>query len=247
MQIFVDLVARHEARFYHFVHQVHSKGEGLFDNLMKWIELFINFVRAGLPSPVSLEYLLPHSGKEREVVLKEVDSIIDYHRKIKAAHHERMRRRMIRGEAGEGESNGDAAFVGGVMENLQMSSVLGDVEEFNNEDSEEDASDEEDNDSEDDFQDALSEATNSLSLDTPSSSNGPKPLPLVPGGLVPIMSKKARGRKKDRVPIELPTLKVIPSLVPIFVELVRGELEEARAAVLNPRLGRALPNIPDVD
>ena len=249
VQIFVDLVARHEARFYHFVHQVHSKGEGLFDNLMKWIELFINFVRAGLPSPVSLEYLLPHAGKEREAVLQEVDSIIDYHRKLKAAHHERMRRRMIRGEAGVADTNGDAAFVGGVMENLQMSSVLGDVQEFNNEDSEEDAddTDQEDNDSEDDFQDALSETTGSLSLENHSSSpSGIKPLPLIPGGLVPIISKKAKGRKKDRVPIELPTLKIIPSLVPIFVELVRGELEEAREAVLNPRV-RELPDIPDVD
>ncbi|CEH12080.1 Membrane coat complex Retromer, subunit VPS5/SNX1, Sorting nexins, and related PX domain-containing proteins [Ceraceosorus bombacis] len=45
VQVFIDLVGRHEGRFYHFVHEVHSKGSGLFDGLMHWIELFINFVR----------------------------------------------------------------------------------------------------------------------------------------------------------------------------------------------------------
>ncbi|KAE8234351.1 hypothetical protein CF326_g611 [Tilletia indica] len=52
VQVFIDLVQRHEGRFYTFVHQVHSKGSGLFDGLMHWAELFINFVR-GSDSPSS--------------------------------------------------------------------------------------------------------------------------------------------------------------------------------------------------
>ncbi|PWN50886.1 hypothetical protein IE53DRAFT_410573 [Violaceomyces palustris] len=51
VQVFIDLVERHEAKFYNFVHQVHSKGSGLFDGLMHWIELFINFVRGGEGAP----------------------------------------------------------------------------------------------------------------------------------------------------------------------------------------------------
>ena len=38
MQIFIDLIQRHEQSFYSFVHKVHSKGAGLFDSLTKWVE-----------------------------------------------------------------------------------------------------------------------------------------------------------------------------------------------------------------
>ncbi|KAK4700666.1 hypothetical protein P7C70_g5570, partial [Phenoliferia sp. Uapishka_3] len=205
VQTFVDLVARHENRFYHFVHQVHSKGEGLFDNLMKWIELFINFVRDGLPSPVSLEFLLPHGGKERADVLAEVDSIIEYHRKLKSAHHERMRKRMDKGHQTEADT--DAAFVSGVMANLHISSVMGDVEEVTAEDSEED----------EDYDGVRS---------SDEEGGQEEARPRVPGGLVPIPSR--RNGKKDRAPIEPPKLKLIPTLTSVFVEMVREPLVKAR-------------------
>jgi len=70
---------------------------------MHWIERIINFVRDGLPEPLSLEVLLPHTGPERVAILAEVDSIVDYHHALKAAHHERMRRRLVRGEAREAD------------------------------------------------------------------------------------------------------------------------------------------------
>lgn len=215
----MDLVARHENRFYHFVHSVHSKGEGLFDNLMKWIELFINFVRDGLPSPVALEFLLPHGGQERADVLAEVDAIIEYHRKLKAAHHERMKRRLNKGAASDADT--DAAFVSGVMANLQITSVMGDVEEATAEDSEDD---EEDDD-----------AHGSSSDDEYGPEDFTAAKPRVPGGLVPIPNEPSRrGRKKDRVPIDPPKLKLIPLLTPVFVEMVRAPLVQARkAAVAN--------------
>ncbi|KAJ4478105.1 hypothetical protein J3R30DRAFT_2860798 [Lentinula aciculospora] len=56
VQAFVDLIQRHEQSFYSFVHKVHSKGEGLFDSLMRWIELFLTFMREGLGQPISLEF-----------------------------------------------------------------------------------------------------------------------------------------------------------------------------------------------
>jgi hypothetical protein len=214
VQTFVDLVSRHEARFYHFVHQVHSKGEGLFDNLMKWIELFINFVRSGLPSPVSLDFLLPVVPSERAELFVEVDAIIEYHRKLKAAHHERMRRRMIRGEGQEADK--DAAFVSGVMENLHIGGVMGDIGDDRAESSEEGGSDD---DSEEEEEEDVGKG---------------KALPSIPGGLEPIPKSKS-GRRRDRIPILPPTLVLIPRLVPVFVELVRDELEEARrAARANP-------------
>lgn len=210
---------------------------------MKWIELFINFIRNGLPSPISLEFLLPVGGHEREEVMKEVDGIIDYHRRIKGAHQERMRRRMIRGEANGGDAldesrQGDAAFVEGVMQNMRMGGVMGDVEEFKDEDSEEENWDEEGSSGEEDFQDATDSPSTSLPAKT--IPTGPKALPAIPGSLiVPIQAKPSRSKGRRKEPIALPTLKLIPTLVPVFVELVRGELAQTRRLAT-----RRLPDLP---
>jgi hypothetical protein len=201
VQIFVDLVARHEARFYHFVHQVHSKGEGLFDNLMSWIELFINFVRDGLPSPVSLDFLLPVGGKEREDVLSEVDALVEYHRKLKAAHHERMKKRLVKGQ--ELDKDADAAFVSGVMQNLHIGGVMDDVDELANEGSEDEAEEE------------GAGSSDEESLDSPPAPGSSS------GQQVPQIKHPRQSKKKDRMPIDPPHLVHIPQLVPIFVELVR--------------------------
>ncbi|GJN92669.1 hypothetical protein Rhopal_005704-T1 [Rhodotorula paludigena] len=216
VQLFVDLVARHEERFYHFVHQVHSKGEGLFDNLMSWIELFINFVRDGLPSPVSLDFLLPVGGKEREDVLAEVDALVDYHRKLKLAHHERMKKRLLKGRQ-DTDKDVDAAFVAGVMDNLHISSVMDDVQDVEHEESEDEGDDYSTSESDDEEDE-----------------QPPPPLPAKDAPLVPPRPPK-RKSKKDREIIDPPTLKHIPQLVPIFVELVREQLDEARRKKRPPR------------
>ncbi|GAA6038123.1 hypothetical protein JCM8097_007558 [Rhodosporidiobolus ruineniae] len=215
VQIFVDLVARHEARFYHFVHQVHSKGEGLFDNLMAWIELFINFVRDGLPSPVSLDFLLPVGGKEREDVLSEVDALVEYHRKLKAAHHERMRKRLVKGE--ELDKDADAAFVAGVMQNLHIGGVMDDVNDVEADGSDEDVDDDAAGSSDDEEDEAPA---------VPPKAGQPS---------VPRVVAPKQPRKKDRAPIEPPRLEHIPAMVPVFVELVRNELNQARRRQQPPR------------
>lgn len=212
VQLFVDLVARHEDSFYHFVHSVHSKGEGLFDNLMAWIELFINFVRDGLPSPVSLDFLLPVEGKEREEVLAEVDAIVDYHRKLKLAHHERMRKRLVKGD--DLDKDVDAAFVSGVMQNLNLDGVMSDVHDVEAEESDDEA--EQYSSSDDDDEDS-SRASQTGTAPPPAPSN-----PSGAGGQSqgePAHPTK-NVRKKDRVQIDPPKLVHIPQLVPVFVELV---------------------------
>jgi hypothetical protein len=50
-----------------------AKGDELFDSLMKWVELFLTVAREGLKEPISLEYHLPHSGKERDEIMAEVN------------------------------------------------------------------------------------------------------------------------------------------------------------------------------
>ncbi|CAH7682702.1 hypothetical protein BY996DRAFT_6432492 [Phakopsora pachyrhizi] len=207
VQTFVDLVARHEGAFYEFVHQVHSKGAGLFDGLMHWIELFVNFVRQGLSKKVSLETLLPHpETEERLELMKEIDSIVDYHRKLKIAHHERMVQRLARGGPDENDDQDqDVAFVAGVMRNLNISKIVEeDVGEAANEDAEEDEEEEEEVDSQ-----------------LPSQINQQQNLKYQKTG------QKSRGKSengKGSKSIEPPDLKIVPTLKPLFTELVKSLL-----------------------
>jgi len=112
VQVFIDLVQRHEQAFYTFVHKVHSKGEGLFDNLIKWMQFFFTIMRDGLGEPVNLEYVLPHTGQARADVLKEVDDFALYHYKLKLAYESKVRRRFGEGkeETAEDEEATQAVF-----------------------------------------------------------------------------------------------------------------------------------------
>ena len=96
VQIFIDLIQRHEQAFYTFVHKVHSKGEGLFTGLMRWIELFLTLMRDGVGERMSLEFLLPHTGEERSEIIREVDAVALYHYKLKVAYEAKLRKRFGR-------------------------------------------------------------------------------------------------------------------------------------------------------
>ncbi|KAG7096935.1 hypothetical protein E1B28_004334 [Marasmius oreades] len=118
VQTFIDLIKRHEQSFYNFVHKVHSKGEGLFDSLMKWIELFLTVIREGIGSPLSLEFLLPYMGKERADILAEVDKVALYHYKLKVLYEDKIRRRFgrTRGQHdADAEDEATKALVEGVV------------------------------------------------------------------------------------------------------------------------------------
>lgn len=103
VQMFIDLIQRHEQAFYTFVHNVHSKGEGLFNDLMHWIELSLTVIREGLGESLSLEFLLPHTGEEREQIVSEIDKMALYHYKLKVLYEEKLRRRF-----GRAHGNSDA-------------------------------------------------------------------------------------------------------------------------------------------
>ncbi|CAE7142361.1 unnamed protein product [Rhizoctonia solani] len=130
VQTFIDLVARHEQAFYAFVHKVHSKGEGLFDSLMKWIELFIGLMREGLGDPMSLEFILPHAGgEERAQLIREVDSVALYHYKLKLAHEDKIRKRFGRSANANSsiEDQEEAAaqeFMADIARDMQFSDVV---------------------------------------------------------------------------------------------------------------------------
>lgn len=86
---------------------MHSKGEDLFQSLMRWIELFLTVVREGFGQPISLEFLLPHTGKERLDILQEVDKVALYHYKLKVIYEDKIRRRFGKIQ-GQGQSDADA-------------------------------------------------------------------------------------------------------------------------------------------
>lgn len=120
VQAFVDLVGRHEQAFYTFVHNVHSKGAGLFDGLMRWVERFLTIARDGVGADtpvekaayrISLETLLPAGDEERAAILEEVDKVARYHYALKVVHEERVRRQFWRSEAGGEKDSGEDADV----------------------------------------------------------------------------------------------------------------------------------------
>lgn len=159
MQIFIDLVQRHEQAFYSFVHKVHSKGESLFDNFMRWISLFLTFIRDGLGEPLSLEFILPHTGAERTEILKEVDAVAVYHYKLKLAYEDKVRRRFAR-NASDAKFEDEAAtqaLVDSFVGNLDLGDLVDEAADLADSD-EEDVTDSDEYDS-DEYTTASSDAS----------------------------------------------------------------------------------------
>jgi hypothetical protein len=125
VQAFIDLIQRHEQSFYYFVHKVHSKGEGLFSSLMQWIEMFITVVREGLGDPLSLEFLLPHTGKERTDILSEVDKVAMHHYKLKVVYEDKLRRRFGNAQGQQDEDEATKTLVNGVIGDINFGDLAG--------------------------------------------------------------------------------------------------------------------------
>ncbi|KAH8105826.1 hypothetical protein BXZ70DRAFT_886429 [Cristinia sonorae] len=177
VQMFVNLIQRHEQAFYHFVHKVHSKGEGLFTSLMQWIELFLTLMREGLGEPISLEFLLPHKGAERDAIIKEVDDVARYHYKLKVAYEAKVRRRFGRTQGrtdADAEDEEVAQMVNGVVEDLSFGDLVkGDADDLaaaqtdsdESDSSEEDSSDEVSDDDDSDDSESGSEGSSESSTE----------------------------------------------------------------------------------
>ena len=148
VQIFIDLIQRHEQAFYSFVHKVHSKGEGLFTGLMRWIERFLTLMREGVGEKLSLEFLLPHTGTDRQNIIREVDSIALYHYKLKVAYEAKIRKRFGRTQGmndADAEDEATAQLVNGIVHDLSFGDLVdGDAADLAaQETDEEDSSDDE--------------------------------------------------------------------------------------------------------
>lgn len=276
VQTFIDLVDRHEQAFYTFVHKVHSKGSDLFASLMAWIEIFLDFLRDGIPpaadggpTRLELEVLLPHAGPERRALLKEVDAIAVYHYKLKVAHESKVRRKFLRGTvragddaAGVADADDEQALIDSLVDGLALGGTMrGDAAEIEEED--DGSSDEEERrrrpletpvEGETGFSWAAEEreaakaaaaASGSSKFHLPGRGSKSKdaaaaaaagPTPADDGGRqLPPASAPADGlyvrreaqrhaKTRGKAAIEPPAVHLLPTLLPLFVEMVRSAL-----------------------
>jgi len=143
VQAFIDLCQRHEHNFYNFVHEVHTHDNGLFTQLMGWIEGILEFLRQG-PKAGKLDINAVFAGADsvgqldKEKAIEEISRLISWQEARKKWHQDKTRQKMA-AEGGLGSAldlPGGAAFKSSDFGLDQM-----DLQDMNYEE-EEDSSDE---------------------------------------------------------------------------------------------------------
>lgn len=108
IELFIDLVQRHEQHFYDFVHNVHSQeASRVFDELVQYLDKLFTFVSHGIPGKLDIYHCVEKAGidskQELEALTSEIDAICNYRYKQKMYHFERQRRKlMLQGATKEG-------------------------------------------------------------------------------------------------------------------------------------------------
>ncbi|KAK4136510.1 succinate dehydrogenase [Trichocladium antarcticum] len=111
VQAFIDLCQRHEHHFYKFVHEVHTHDNGLFTQLMGWIEGILAFLRHG-PKNGSLDVNALFEGAsssgviDKEKAVEEIDKLIAWQEARKQWHHNKTRQKMAAEGVPEGAADG---------------------------------------------------------------------------------------------------------------------------------------------
>lgn len=109
VQAFIDLCQRHEHNFYKFVHEVHTHDNGLFTQLMGWIEGILEFLRNGPKNGTLNVNALFEGGVsggvlDREAAMeKEINALIAWQEARKKWHNDKTRQKMAaEGQPGSG-------------------------------------------------------------------------------------------------------------------------------------------------
>ncbi|OJD29299.1 px domain-containing protein [Diplodia corticola] len=114
VQAFIDLCARHEDNLYKFIHEVHIHDNGLFDQLMGWIEGILEFLRKGPPGGGKLDMNglfqagLDSGMIDRRIAVREINSLIKWQTARKKWHSDKTRQKMAQG----GDDGGDMVGMG---------------------------------------------------------------------------------------------------------------------------------------
>lgn len=116
VQAFIDLCQRHEHNFYKFVHEVHTHDNGLFTQLMGWIEGILEFLRQG-PKAGKLDINALFSGAvamnavDKEKAIEEINALIAWQEARKKWHQDKTRQKM----AAEGNVGGVEVIPGAMQ------------------------------------------------------------------------------------------------------------------------------------
>jgi hypothetical protein len=100
VQSFIDLCARHEDNFYKFVHEVHIHDNGLFDQLMGWLEGILEFLRHGPRGGGKLDMNALFQGGidsgtlDKVKAIREINSLIKWQTARKKWHQDKTRQKM---------------------------------------------------------------------------------------------------------------------------------------------------------
>lgn len=99
VQSFIDLCARHQDNFYKFVHEVHVHDNGLFTQLMGWLEGILEFLRHG-PKGGKLDMNALFQGAvdmgqiDKAAAIAEIDNLIRWQEARKKWHQDKTRQKM---------------------------------------------------------------------------------------------------------------------------------------------------------
>ncbi|KAL8705229.1 MAG: hypothetical protein Q9201_001645 [Fulgogasparrea decipioides] len=114
VQSFIDLCARHQDNFYKFVHEVHIHDNGLFTQLMGWLEGILEFLRHG-PKGGKLDMNALFQGAvdvhqiDKNAAIQEIDNLIKWQEERKKWHQDKTRQKMA---AETSSSSGGGAAIG---------------------------------------------------------------------------------------------------------------------------------------
>jgi hypothetical protein len=120
VQSFIDLCARHEDNFYKFVHEVHIHDDGLFDNLMGWLEGILEFLRHGPRSGAKLdmnrlfEDAVMAGTINADIAKAEIDALIDWQARRRKWHQDKTRQKMARGDQKNNRASWTTTAPGGI-------------------------------------------------------------------------------------------------------------------------------------
>ncbi|KAI1263052.1 succinate flavoprotein subunit [Xylariaceae sp. FL1019] len=112
VQAFIDLCQRHEHNFYKFIHEVHNNDNGLFTQLMSWVEGILEFLKKG-PAGGAVDMNALFEGAvsagqlDKVKAIEEIDKLIAWQEARKKWHQNKTQQKM----AAEG-SSGDHGLSG---------------------------------------------------------------------------------------------------------------------------------------
>lgn len=100
IQSFIDLVKRHEQRFYDFVYNVHTQdASDIFNELIKYVDTLFTFMFDGLPGKIDINHSIEQAGITtpglKDQLMSEVNSLCEYRYKQKMYRFERAKKKIM--------------------------------------------------------------------------------------------------------------------------------------------------------